>query len=215
MDKPTKSLILVLVGMSTIVGVLLVGNVKDQQTIEKQNKLIHNKDEKIKSLTEQVRDLNTKIEGKDIKIEELNESVEGLKNRIEGMQQKNQQLTDEINKLKKEKKELTSRGKNKRETKIFEVTAYTAGHESTGKTPNDPLYGVTASGKKVQEGVTVACPPSMKFGTKLYIEGVGYRVCEDRGGAIKEGRLDVYMNSLKEALEFGRRKLKVRILKEG
>src|SRR5690606_7201420 len=38
------------------------------------------------------------------------------------------------------------------QTQTFEVTAYTAGAESTGKTPSDPAYGITASGEKVREG---------------------------------------------------------------
>lgn len=97
----------------------------------------------------------------------------------------------------------------------FEVTAYTAGYESTGKRPGDPYYGITASGEPVKAGITVACPPSMPFGTVLEIEGVGERVCQDRGGAITEGRLDVYFDELSDALEFGRRTLNVRIIKEG
>ena len=96
----------------------------------------------------------------------------------------------------------------------FEVTAYTAGYESTGKRPGDPYYGITASGEPVKEGVTVACPPSMPFGTKLEIESVGQRICQDRGGAITEGRLDVYFDDLKDALEFGRKTLNVRVVEE-
>lgn len=97
----------------------------------------------------------------------------------------------------------------------FEVTAYTSGYESTGKRPGDPYYGITASGEPVKAGITVACPPSMPFGTVLEIEGVGERVCQDRGGAITEGRLDVYFDELSDALEFGRRTLNVRIIREG
>lgn len=96
--------------------------------------------------------------------------------------------------------------------KTFEVTAYTSGEESTGKTPGDESYGVTASGTTVTEGRTVACPSSIPFGTTVDIEGVGERVCEDRGGAITEGRIDVYMSDLGKALEFGRQSLEVRIL---
>lgn len=95
----------------------------------------------------------------------------------------------------------------------FEVTAYTAGYESTGKRPGDPLYGVTASGAKVKENHTIACPPSMEFGTAIYIpffDNTFY--CEDRGGAIVEGHLDVYMPNLQDALNFGRRKLEVLVL---
>lgn len=99
--------------------------------------------------------------------------------------------------------------------KMYEVTAYTAGIESTGKRPSDPEYGVTASGKKVKENHTIACPKSLDFGTKIYIPHFdNIFTCEDRGGAIKEGKLDVYMSKLSDALEFGRQKLKVKILKE-
>jgi 3D (Asp-Asp-Asp) domain-containing protein len=94
----------------------------------------------------------------------------------------------------------------------YEVTAYTANEESTGKSPGDAGYGITASGDRVQEGVTVACPPSIPFGQRLEIEGVGERICSDRGGSITEGRLDIYIAELKEARQFGRQRLLVRII---
>lgn len=96
--------------------------------------------------------------------------------------------------------------------KVFEVTAYTNGYESTGKYPGHPEYGITASGKRTKEGRTVAAPPSIPFGTKLYIEGIGYRIVEDRGADIVEGRLDLFIEDLNRAKKFGRQKLKVIIL---
>ena len=95
----------------------------------------------------------------------------------------------------------------------YTVTAYTAGKESTGKSSGDKDYGITASGKRVKENHTLACPKSIDFGTKIYIPYFDNTfVCEDRGGAIKNLRLDVYMNSYKDAIEFGKRDLKVKIL---
>jgi 3D (Asp-Asp-Asp) domain-containing protein len=96
----------------------------------------------------------------------------------------------------------------------FEVTAYTAGPESTGKQPGDTGYGITASGEHVQANYTLACPPSLPFGQRLEIEGIGERVCTDRGSAIKEGRLDIYIPELKDALAFGRQTVEVRIIEE-
>jgi 3D (Asp-Asp-Asp) domain-containing protein len=96
----------------------------------------------------------------------------------------------------------------------FEVTAYTAGYESTGKRPGDVGYGITASGEHVQANYTLACPPSLPFGQRLEIEGIGERVCTDRGSAIKEGRLDIYIPELKDALAFGRQTVEVRIIEE-
>jgi 3D (Asp-Asp-Asp) domain-containing protein len=98
---------------------------------------------------------------------------------------------------------------------LYEVTAYTAGYESTGKHSGDALYGVTASGSRVKSGVTVACPHSLPFGTQLTIEGVGRRTCTDRGGAIKGRRIDVYIARLSDAQKFGRKRLAVTITKIG
>lgn len=53
----------------------------------------------------------------------------------------------------------------------------------------------TASGYKLKPedaGRIVACPPEFKLGTKFYIEDVGEVTCEDRGGAIKNKRLDLW-----------------------
>jgi 3D (Asp-Asp-Asp) domain-containing protein len=97
----------------------------------------------------------------------------------------------------------------------YEITAYTAGRESTGKSPGDPSYGITASGEKVEENFTAACPKSMDFGTRLYIPYFkNTYVCTDRGGAITEGKIDIYMRHLDDALDFGRRDLEVRVIKK-
>jgi len=94
------------------------------------------------------------------------------------------------------------------------LTAYTAGYESTGKTSDHPQYGITYSGKRVQEGRTIAVDPSViSLGTKVYIEGVGLRVAEDIGSAIKGSKIDVFIDDLDEALEFGvKRNVQVYIL---
>ncbi|PWK10276.1 3D domain-containing protein [Tumebacillus permanentifrigoris] len=95
-----------------------------------------------------------------------------------------------------------------------DLTAYTAGFESTGKRPGDPAYGVTASGKYVKDHQTIAVDPAViPLGTKVYIEGIGVRIAEDTGGAIIGNRIDVYMNDLSAAVQFGYKKsIKVYVL---
>lgn len=82
------------------------------------------------------------------------------------------------------------------------ASAYTAAADECGKSD-----GITASGLKVAEKRTLACPPAFPFGTKISIEGMGEFRCEDRGGAIKGNHIDIYMETKTEAFAFGRRNL--------
>ncbi len=87
------------------------------------------------------------------------------------------------------------------------ASAYTAAADECGKSD-----GITASGLKVAEKRTLACPKEFPFGTKIRIEGMGEYRCEDRGGAIKGNKVDIYMETKKEAFAFGRQNLTAEIV---
>lgn len=73
----------------------------------------------------------------------------------------------------------------------FKITYYCACKKCCGKD-----NGITASGVKAQAGVTVAADTSkLPFGSKIYINGIGWRTVQDRGGNIKGNRLDIYISS--------------------
>ena len=90
----------------------------------------------------------------------------------------------------------------------YVITAYCSCVKCCGKSD-----GITASGEKAVEGVTVAMNKTIPFGTKIYIDGVGERIVQDRGGAIKGNRIDLYFDSHQEALNFGRQTKQVTIIK--
>lgn len=89
----------------------------------------------------------------------------------------------------------------------FNVSAYCSCAKCCGKT-----NGITASGVKAKSGVTIAAPSNYSFGTKIYLEGMGTYVVQDRGGAIKGNKIDVYFDSHEEALRFGRKNIKGRVV---
>lgn len=73
--------------------------------------------------------------------------------------------------------------------------------------------GKTATGIKAKKGVVAVDPRVIPLGTKLYIPGYGYALAADTGGAIKGKRIDLCFNTRKEVSRFGRKKIKVYILK--
>lgn len=116
---------------------------------------------------------------------------------------------------KAEKKDALVKRTSSEQWMRFEISAYTNGRESTGKSKGDKYYGITASGKHTKEGRTVAADPRvLPMGTVIYIDGIGERIVEDTGSAIKGYKLDLFIEDLKEAREFGRKKnIKVKIVK--
>jgi len=108
----------------------------------------------------------------------------------------------------------------------FTVTAYTLREEECGKDIDHPLYGQPAISQSkyanfetvfVKENHTIAADWEVLMpGSAVIIEGLPYiyRV-EDKGGAIKENRIDIYMNNLDEALEWGVQERKVWVLNDG
>lgn len=88
----------------------------------------------------------------------------------------------------------------------YKVTAYCSCAKCCGKTT-----GRTASGTQATAGRTVAAPANFAFGTKLNIGGQIYTV-EDRGGAIKGNKIDIYVNSHAAALQWGVRYLPVSVV---
>lgn len=94
---------------------------------------------------------------------------------------------------------------------VMNCSAYT--NSTCDKAPTDPSYGITASGARTSAWYTLAAGPSYPIGTVIYIPyfanqvNGGWFVVQDRGGAISNSRLDVYMDTYAECKNFGRRNL--------
>ena len=73
----------------------------------------------------------------------------------------------------------------------------------------------TATGTWPSRGTIATDPRVIPLGTELYIEGYGPAVAADTGGDIKGQRVDLYMDSYEEAIQFGRREVQVEAVREG
>ena len=64
----------------------------------------------------------------------------------------------------------------------------------------------TSTGKVPKEGRTIAVDPKViPYGSIVYIQGYGYFIAEDCGGAIKGNRIDIFTASYATAVKNGRR----------
>jgi 3D (Asp-Asp-Asp) domain-containing protein len=90
---------------------------------------------------------------------------------------------------------------------LMEATAYFPGFASNGK-----WAGTTAMGYEARPGRVAVDPRIIPLGSRLFVEGYGYCVAVDTGGAIKGNRIDLCYNTSEECFEFGRREVYVYVL---
>ncbi len=84
---------------------------------------------------------------------------------------------------------------------IVEATAYT----HTGNRTYTGVWPIA--------GRTIAADPSViPLGSKVFIEGIGYRTVEDTGGAIKGNKVDVFMDTERECNKWGVQKVKLEVI---
>ena len=97
----------------------------------------------------------------------------------------------------------------------YKLTAYCPCVRCCGDFPGK-IRGQTSSGAMATAGRTLAAAKGVKFGTVVVAVVDGRRevvgVVEDRGGAIKERRLDLYFNTHQEALNFGVQFVEIELL---
>ena len=122
-------------------------------------------------------------------------------------------VQEPVNKIVQVQKKVTSRSStlprvssNSTGGTVYKITAYCPCSKCCGKTT-----GRTASGTTATAGRTVAASSKFAFGTKLNIGGHVYTV-EDRGGAINGNKIDIFVNTHAEALQWGVRYLNVSVV---
>lgn len=81
------------------------------------------------------------------------------------------------------------------------LTAYEASEVSCGASAD----GITKTGTRVVAGRTIAVDPRViPLGSKVIINNHTY-IAEDVGGKVTGNHIDIYMNTVSECLNFGRR----------
>jgi uncharacterized protein YabE (DUF348 family)/3D (Asp-Asp-Asp) domain-containing protein len=76
--------------------------------------------------------------------------------------------------------------------------------------------GITATGINLRSNpglkVIAVDPSVIPLGSKVWVEGYGYAVAGDTGGAIKGMKIDLFMPSTDQAFGYGRKQVRVKVL---
>lgn len=91
---------------------------------------------------------------------------------------------------------------------LVTATAYTAYCEGCSGTT---AYGIDLRSNPNQKVIAVD-PKIIPLGTKVWVEGYGEAIAGDTGGAIKGHKIDVFIPSYDNAMQWGVKKVKMRVL---
>lgn len=94
------------------------------------------------------------------------------------------------------------------EEMIVTATAYTAYCTGCSGTT---AYGIDLRSNPDQKVIAVD-PRIIPLGTKVWVEGYGEAIAGDTGGAIKGNKIDVFIPSHENAMEWGVKKVKIKVL---
>ncbi|OGH55668.1 MAG: hypothetical protein A3G34_01200 [Candidatus Lindowbacteria bacterium RIFCSPLOWO2_12_FULL_62_27] len=72
--------------------------------------------------------------------------------------------------------------------------------------------GITAIGLKAGYGVAAVDPRVIPLGSRIFVEGYGYAIACDVGGAIRGRKIDLCFDTHEEARAYGRRPVRVHLL---
>lgn len=118
------------------------------------------------------------------------------------------------------KKSLTESGNGSLADHKGNVLSYSKVLTGSGTAYTANAGAKTSTGSIAKYGTVAVNPNIIPYGTKMYIVSTdgfvyGYATASDTGGALRQGTalVDLYMNSTQECFSFGRRTVKVYILK--
>lgn len=105
---------------------------------------------------------------------------------------------------------LIGEGKKTPKQKLFHLTSTAYSPDIRDCWPYSD--GITSLGLKAGFGVAAVDPRVIPLGTRIYVEGYGYAIACDRGGAIRGRKIDLCFDTHDEARYYGRRLVKVYLL---
>lgn len=223
--KANQTVIKTVLGITLLFGGIGGTYLYDQNTElkEQNNKL----EEKHKETLENNSKLKIELKDKSDILTERETKIHNLEKKLQEEKKKLDEKNAELKKAlaakeAKRKQQLVMAEKSKQTVSVSrdngnEVVSREFYVTATAYTPwCAGCSGITAT------GINVAANPNMKviavdprvipLGSKVWVEGYGYAIAGDTGGAIKGNKIDLLMSSKDKAYQWGRKKVRIKVL---
>lgn len=92
------------------------------------------------------------------------------------------------------------------------LTMSATGYDPSPATIGPGATGRTATGRRATFGVVAVDPRVIPLNSLVFVEGYGFAIAADTGGAIKGNRIDLCFDSRTQALRHGRKQVRVHVL---
>lgn len=170
---------------------------------------------KIKALTNEVESSNIiLVSYKSLELKTLKEETIKIKKQKETEEVIIEK--EELSKYDEKRRVLVSRGISEPCKAITAIVTAYAPYDNKSGICNDGSPDTTSTGTKPKIGTLAADPKRIPYGTKIYIEGYGYGIVEDTGGALRSDkeniRIDVFMETYEEAINWGKKEMIIYII---
>lgn len=129
-------------------------------------------------------------------------SIQNIANQAEAAKQEVEEAKKEV-----EEARVLELESEQYETQVMNITMYaplSAGAVAGWDYQGDP--SLTASGEELVPGETAAAGENIPFGTRIYVEDLGWHTVHDRGSLIGPNDIDLAVESKEESIEFGEQK---------
>ena len=97
---------------------------------------------------------------------------------------------------------------------VFRVTGQFTAHATAYSPEQTNLSQFTATGIRFVTGIVAVDPTVIPLGTYIYVPDFGVFLAADTGSAIRGNRIDISFDTVREALQFGRREVPVYVLEK-
>lgn len=195
---------------------------KDLAQSEERRYLLSKKLQKLeedkKASLEEIERMKILLSDKEKEIKKQLQNNIDLNNENRKLAEQNNILKKEIEKEIEKRKEIVVSRSSQYKNSSIPQSSRSLTVEASGYTANcaEGCTGITATGINLNANrnakVIAVDPRVIPLGTKVYVEGYGYAVAGDTGGAIKGNKIDLHFATHNQAINWGRRTVTVKIL---